>query len=75
MSLFCALVEGLTECNNRVLNEAASRGRSIYYYCKRYRLPSNSGLLGRPRLAGCEIGVTRFTHRPAMLKAPLLNLS
>src|SRR5690606_25895431 len=34
-----------------------------------------SGLLGRPRLAGCEIGVTRFTRRPAMLQAPFLDLT
>ena len=36
---------------------------------------AKSGLLGRPRLAGREIGVTRLTGRPAVLKAPLLNLS
>lgn len=34
-----------------------------------------SGLLRWPRLTGCEIGVTRFIRRSAMLKTPALNLS
>src|SRR3989475_1752723 len=33
------------------------------------------GFLGRPRSAGCEIGVTRFTRRPAMLQTPFLDLT
>ena len=32
-------------------------------------------LLGRPRLAGFEIGVAWFVHRPSILKAPYLDLS
>ena len=43
---------------------------------ERLRRPwPKSGFRRWPRLTGCKIGVTRFTHRPAMLKPPPLNLS
>ena len=41
----------------------------------RYLSRNKAGLRGRPRLAGYEIGVTRFTRRPAMLQTPSLDLA